>query len=74
MKRKDTVIVHQSQILVGLTASGRELTGLCYVQWDRDSHGRVLSKAVRQSDLFMLLHLILPREEVPNYLSLFRLL
>lgn len=72
--RRDTGTVCQSQILVGLAASGKELKGLCYVQWDTGSPGRVLSKGVRQSDLFTLLHLILPREEVPNYRSLFRLL
>ena len=64
----------QNQNLVGLAASGKELAGLFYVQWDIGSHGRVVSKGVRQSDLFMLLHLTIPREVVPNYLGLFGLL
>lgn len=57
-----------------LVALGTELTGLCYVQQDPGSPGRAFSEGVRQSHPFMLLHLVLPREVVPNDLSLFRLL
>lgn len=59
---------------MGLAALGTALTGLCYVQQDPGSPGRAFSEGVTQSHLFMLLHLVLPREEVPNDLGPFRLL